>query len=73
MKKEEIIVKSKSSFPVLSILGLIFITLKLTNFIAWSWWWVLTPFWIIPAVVIFLFALGGIMMGIATTIEKLKR
>ena len=26
-------------------LGLIFITLKLTNFIAWSWWWVLSPFW----------------------------
>lgn len=34
------------------LLGLIFITLKLTNFIAWSWWWVLSPLWI-PAVVMF--------------------
>lgn len=29
-----------------SILGLIFITLKLMNIINWSWWWVLSPFWI---------------------------
>lgn len=34
-----------SSFPTLSVLGLIFITLKLTGFIAWSWWWVTVPFW----------------------------
>lgn len=34
-------------FPVLSILGLIFVTLKLTGVIAWSWWWVLSP-WLIP-------------------------
>jgi len=25
---------------------LIFITLKLCNVIAWSWWWVLSPVWI---------------------------
>lgn len=23
-----------------------FIVLKLTGVIAWSWWWVLSPFWI---------------------------
>ena len=27
----------------LSLLTLIFITLKLTNFIDWSWWFVLAP------------------------------
>lgn len=32
--------------PFLTILGLIFITLKLTGNIAWSWLWVLSPFWI---------------------------
>lgn len=26
--------------------GLVFITLKLTGFIDWSWWWVLAPFWV---------------------------
>lgn len=41
-----------TSFPVLGILGLIFITLKLTGHIAWSWWWVLAPFWAPLAVVL---------------------
>ena len=30
---------------VLTVLGLIFIVLKLTGHIAWSWIWVLAPFW----------------------------
>ena len=34
------------SFPFLPTLTLLFIGLKLTNFIAWSWWWVLAPMWI---------------------------
>ena len=28
------------------LLVVVFITLKLTGFIAWSWWWVLSPVWI---------------------------
>ena len=28
---------------ICSVLGLIFVTLKLTGVIAWSWWWVLLP------------------------------
>jgi len=31
------------------LLTIVFITLKLTNVIAWSWWWVLSPIWL-PAV-----------------------
>jgi hypothetical protein len=34
------------NFPIFGILGLIFITLKLTGHITWSWPWVLAPFWI---------------------------
>lgn len=30
---------------ICSVLGLIFVTLKLTGVIAWFWWWVLLPFW----------------------------
>ena len=29
-----------------SILFLIFLVLKLTNYIDWSWWWVSSPLWI---------------------------
>ena len=40
--------KSNSStggVGVVGLLGLLFITLKLTGQIDWSWWWVLLPFW----------------------------
>lgn len=48
-------------FP--GLLTLIFITLKLTDYIDWSWVWVLSPIWItflIAIVIIFIIgALGG--------------
>ena len=28
------------------LLTVLFVGLKLTNVIAWSWWWVLSPMWI---------------------------
>ena len=28
------------------LLGLIFIALKLMDYIDWSWWWILAPFWL---------------------------
>ncbi|WP_427130349.1 hypothetical protein [Pseudarthrobacter sp. S9] len=51
----------ESGISFASVLGIVFIILKLCNVIAWSWWWVLAPFWIpigflIPAVAVFLFA-----------------
>ena len=33
------------SLGFLEFLTLIFITLKLTDYIDWSWWWVLAPLW----------------------------
>jgi len=33
-----------SAFPTLLLIT--FIILKLCNVITWSWWWVLSPFWI---------------------------
>lgn len=42
----------------LGFLTLIFITLKLTEIIAWSWLWVLSPLWIGGLICLFLFALA---------------
>ena len=36
-------------------LGIFFIIFKLTGIVEWSWWLVLLPFWIIPAIGIFVF------------------
>ena len=30
---------------ILGLLGIVFIVLKLTKVIDWSWWWVTLPFW----------------------------
>ena len=37
-----------------SLLGIAFIVLKLTNYIDWSWWWVLAPFWMPCALFLFI-------------------
>jgi len=37
--------EQKSGVSGLTLLQLIFITLKLCNIIHWSWWWVLSPMW----------------------------
>lgn len=41
---------SKSSsgggIGVLTVVGIVFVILKLVGVIDWSWWWVLAPFWI---------------------------
>ena len=37
---------------VVGLLGVLFVGLKLTGFIDWSWWWVLAPFWIGFALVV---------------------
>ncbi len=29
-----------------TLLGVLFVGLKLTGYVDWSWWWVLSPFWI---------------------------
>ncbi|MBL8584678.1 MAG: hypothetical protein JNL61_20930 [Rhizobiaceae bacterium] len=33
------------------LLTILFIGLRLTNYIDWSWWWVLSPIWICAALV----------------------
>jgi hypothetical protein len=37
---------SSGGIGFVGLLTLLFIALKLTNYIDWSWWWVLSPMWI---------------------------
>lgn len=30
---------------IVGLLGVLFVALKLTGYIDWSWWWVTAPFW----------------------------
>lgn len=47
--------KTGSGLSFLSVLTLIFITLKLTGVINWSWWWILSPIWISISLAIIVF------------------
>lgn len=43
------------------LLTILFIGLKLTNYINWSWWWVLSPIWIV-AIISFIFVTIGVIV-----------
>lgn len=38
--------KGNLTREALGMLLAVFVTLKLTGVVAWSWWWVLAPFWV---------------------------
>jgi len=41
-----------SSINFTGLLTVLFIGLKLTGYITWSWWWVLSPLWLPLAIMI---------------------
>ncbi len=48
------------------LLTVLFVGLKLTGYITWSWWWVLSPLWIGAAlglVVALIILVVGVLMG----------
>ncbi|MNN96141.1 hypothetical protein D3C81_2150740 [compost metagenome] len=47
----------------LSILALIFITLKLMGYITWSWWWVTAPLWGVLALLAAFYAVIFLIAG----------
>lgn len=46
------------------LLTIVFITLKLTKYIDWSWWWVLSPILIPIAFLLVFLLIVGILFGI---------
>jgi hypothetical protein len=59
MSEKRIIISSGITFPML--LFLVFLVLKLTNVITWSWWWITAPLWITPAFVLLICLLIAII------------
>lgn len=59
----------QSGVGLLGVLGIIFVVLKLTGTVAWSWLWVLMPFWVVPAAGIVGFAVFLLVYGIVATVQ----
>jgi len=47
------------------VLTLIFVTLKLTDGIDWSWWWVLSPMWITYGLALLIVLVGGTIAALS--------
>ena len=60
----------KSIFSISFITTIIFVVLKLTQTIDWSWWWVLSPLWISILLVVVVFFLYGFVEGLKQNREQ---
>ena len=57
----------------LGALTILFIALKLTDVITWSWWWVLAPMWVPSAVVLGTFVILLVIAGVVALIDHNKK
>ena len=46
------------------LLTVLFVGLKLTNVITWSWWWVLSPIWISFLLLIIILSIAAIFIAV---------
>ena len=61
---------TSSGIGVGMVLFIVFLVLKLTGTIDWSWWWVTSPLWIPIALAILI---SGIIITVAAIIERLRK
>ena len=55
---------------ILTILFTVFVTLKLTGYISWSWWWVTAPLWGGIALFMFILILCILLLFLAYMLKK---
>jgi len=60
-----------SGIGIGTVLFLIFLVLKLTNEINWSWWWVTSPLWLPLALGLTIAAVVVLIAAIIATIKKI--
>ena len=57
---------------LLGLLTLLFIGLKLTGHITWSWIWVLAPLWIPMGIAFLVLSVGILIVGLGIIVKTLK-
>lgn len=53
-----------------TILFIVFLTLKLTDTIDWSWWWISAPLWIPAGIVAAAYGLAALLTYAAIKLDK---
>ena len=59
-----------TAFNLPAVLFIVFLVLKLTDTIDWSWWWVTSPLWIPVLFVLVIASVVAAVTGINTALEK---
>lgn len=57
-------VNANSGIGFAGLLAIVFIVLKLTKVITWSWWWVVSPLWIPVAITLVVLVIFAIYWGV---------
>ena len=60
MSEQKVVVRS-GGIGLGGLLFVVFLVLKLTGVIAWSWWWVTAPLWGPLAILLLIAAIAGIV------------
>jgi hypothetical protein len=55
------------------LLTIVFIILKLTNYIDWSWFWVLAPLWMPPVLIIAFFLIFMMVLDAKVKVRNKKQ
>lgn len=65
----------QKNINILGLLGVLFVGLKLANYITWSWFFVTMPFWgpfaLLITILLIAGIFGGIILAFAFALEKL--
>lgn len=59
-----------TNITVFDLFLVLFVGLKIAGVINWSWWWVLSPLFIMPGIYVVSFILGFMYMVIINLIKK---
>lgn len=69
-RKNNVVVSCGVGFT--EILFLVFLVLKLTGVIDWSWWWITAPLWGGFGILLAIFFVGCLFIVLATLIKMIK-
>ncbi|AWN05833.1 hypothetical protein SEA_PRIAMO_71 [Mycobacterium phage Priamo] len=56
--------------PIAFALFLVFLVLKLTDYVDWSWWWISAPLWIPAGIVAAAYGLAALLTYTANKLDK---
>ena len=66
MNNNKVVVRT----PICMILFIVFLILKLTNVINWSWWWITAPLWIPVSIALVVLLISSVVIGIISIFER---